>query len=236
MMNLRSVAALLSISSLLACATAINDDGSGLGSLMAAGSDSGGSGSVEEGGAPAAGGAPARAGAPASAAGRGSGSGSAGKGAGGTGTGAGGRGGGAAGRGGGTAGRGGIGAAGTGTGTGTGGRTGTGSAGGSAAGAPGSAGGTGIAPCDNAKDIPATASNTGELGTVGAACYRTKAKFNALTCSSFDGRTLKVNGVVSKCDGVATFAPAIDGWNYFDISEGKFTYAQMGWFCTLASC
>ena len=234
MMNLRSVAALLSISSLLACATAINDDGSGLGSLMAAGSDSGGSGSVEEGGAPAAGGAPARAGAPASAAGRGSGSGSAGKGAGGTGTGAGGRGGGAAGRGGGTAGRGGIGAAGTGTGTG--GRTGTGSAGGSAAGAPGSAGGTGIAPCDNAKDIPATASNTGELGTVGAACYRTKAKFNALTCSSFDGRTLKVNGVISKCDGVATFAPAIDGWNYFDISEGKFTYAQMGWFCTLASC
>ena len=78
-------------------------------------------------------------------------------------------------------------------------------------------------------------SNTGEVGA-GAACFRTKTKFNALTCSSFDGHTLKVNGVISKCDGVGTFAPAIDGWNYFDISAGMYPYAQMGWFCTLASC
>jgi len=72
--------------------------------------------------------------------------------------------------------------------------------------------------------------NTGAVGTAGAACFRTKATFNSIVCSSFDGRTVKVNGMLAVCGMKQTFAPAVDGWNYFDISPGMYTYVQLGWY------
>jgi len=224
-MNLRSVGALLAISAALSCATAINDDGAATGEYMppVAGSDAGGSAGLgDEGGAPTAGAAP-QAGAPSSA-----GKGGSGNSAGATGKGGSGNSAGATSKGGsgGT-----VGVAGAAVG----GKAGTSSsgAGGSAAGAAGAgtAGGGAVGPCDNPKDLAtAPTGNTGSLGTVGAACYRTKSTFNTLVCSSWDGRTVKVNGMTAACGVKTTFAPAIDGWNYFDISAGKYDYAQLGWF------
>jgi hypothetical protein len=71
--------------------------------------------------------------------------------------------------------------------------------------------------------------NTGNIGTA-AACYRTKASFNAIVCSSMDDRTVKVNGMLAKCSTVTAFPPAIDGWSYFDISAGTVEWASLGWY------
>ena len=69
------------------------------------------------------------------------------------------------------------------------------------------------------------------FGTLDAVCFRTQDKFNTLGCSNFDGRTIKVNGVDAPCTGTkATFAPAIDGWNYFDVSAGTLVYASFNWY------
>ena len=232
MMNLRSVGALLAISTVLACATATYDDavpespGPGAG----AGADNGGgSGLVEEGGAPAGGapaggaapqaGAPGAAGKPGSA---GSGNGSGGK-PGSAGSGSGGKPG--------SAGSGGtVGASGAAN---MGGKAGTSSSGGgSAAGSPGtggSAGGTTVEPCANPKDV--TGGNTGSVGSAGPACFRTKETFNTIGCSNFAGRTLKVNGVLDACDAIKkTFPAMIDGWNYFDVSAGTNTSAGVYWY------
>jgi endoglucanase len=237
MTNLRSVGALLAISAVLSCATAINQEG-GSDAYPTAGSDSGGSGGmVEEGGAPA-GGSPQAAGGP-SAAGSGGG-GSAGKGGSGAGGKAGSGSGGSASGGragsgsGGRIGSGGtVGVAGS-SGSSTGGKAGTssGGAGGSAAGSDGTAGGGTMGPCDSPIDLPNTSTgNSGNFNTAGAVCYRTKATFNSLNCSNFDDRTIKVNGKLDPCTGTkTTFAPAIDGYNYFDVSAGKFSYASFGWY------
>ncbi|HKO47034.1 MAG TPA: hypothetical protein VJV79_04885, partial [Polyangiaceae bacterium] len=116
----------------------------------------------------------------------------------------------------------------------------SGAGGGSAGGSLGTAGGTSTGPCSNPKDLPAAASgDTGSVGTTAAACYRTKSAFTAVVCSNFQGRTFKVNDVTvvvnntdGSCTSPAMFAPAIDGWNYFDIGAGMHTYAQLGWFST----
>jgi len=226
-MNLRSVGALLAISAALSCATAINQE-AGLEPLPMAGSDSGGgAGLGEEGGAPA-GGAP-QAGAPGSAgkgdAGKGGTTGTAGKGGGGTGgkggTGGGGGKGGAGGRGGsgGT-----VGVAGSNVG----GKAGTGSSGAGG----GSAGGGSTGPCQNPVDLPSGANgNSGNFGSTGPACFRTKSTFNNVGCSNFEGRTLKVNDVVVACPALsATFAPAIDGWTYFEASGGPNVSASFYWY------
>ncbi|HEY0464251.1 MAG TPA: hypothetical protein VGC79_08585 [Polyangiaceae bacterium] len=226
MMNLRSVGALLAISAVLSCATAIND-GTVPGPPTAtagSGSDSGG-GPGDEGGGPAAGGAPQEAGAPgiAGKASGGSSTGSAGKGSGGSTTGSGGS----------TTGSGGtVGVAGSSTG----GKAGTGSSTGGASSA-GAGGGTPVAGyCDNPVDLPATATNTGSVGKA-AACFRAKVTFNAITCSNMDAdpppdgrRTVKVNGMLATCGTKAEFPPAIDGWSYFEISAGTFDWAQVGWY------
>ncbi|HEY3253210.1 MAG TPA: hypothetical protein VGJ91_04645, partial [Polyangiaceae bacterium] len=99
-------------------------------------------------------------------------------------------------------------------------------AGGSSAGA---GGGTTAGYCENPIDLPAAAMNTGNIGTA-AACYRTKASFNAIVCSSMDDRTVKVNGMLAKCSTVTAFPPAIDGWSYFDISAGTVEWASLGWY------
>jgi hypothetical protein len=224
MMNLRSVGALLAISAALSCATAINQE-AGVDPSPMAGSDSGGgAGLAEEGGAPA-GGAP-QAGAPAEA-----GKGGAGKGGGGA-TGGGGKGG--SGGATGTAGRGGsggsVGVAGS-AGSSAAGRGGTssGGTGGGSAGSIGTAGGTSTGPCENPVDLPATAMNTGNIGTA-AACFRTKATFNTIVCSNMADRMVKVNGMSATCGVKTAFPPAIETWNYFDITAGAMSYAQLGWF------
>ena len=234
MMNLRSVGGLLAISTVLSCATAINDGTVPGPQTLTAGSDSGGgAGLDEEGGAPA-GGAP-QAGAPNNSAGK-SGSGKGGSGSAGTG------GSGSAGKGGsgsagsGSAGKGGSGSGGTvgASGSSTGGKAGTSSSGaaGSSAGADGTAGAPSTGPCASPVDLPTAATgNSGNFNTLGAVCFRTKSTFNSLGCSNFAGRTIKVNDVLDTCDGKKkTFAAAIDGWNYFDVSAGTLSYASFGWY------
>jgi hypothetical protein len=225
MKNLRGVGGLIAIGALLSCATAIND-GVPDSLPQTVGPAQGGDGTDPEGqgGAPAAGGAPESAGTPGSA-----GKGEAGKGAGG-GVGSGGKGGGAAGS---TSKGGSTGSGGT-VGVGgaivaAGGKAGAGSsaAGDSSGGVGG--GSTTAGYCDNPVDLPATATNTGNIGKA-AACFRTKAVFNAITCSSMDDRTVKVNGALAKCSTVSTFPPAIDGWSYFDITAGAVEWAQVGWY------
>jgi hypothetical protein len=72
--------------------------------------------------------------------------------------------------------------------------------------------------------------NSGGFGTTGAVCLRTTEKFNTLTCSNWDGRTIKVNGVLAMCGVKTTFAPMIDGFNYFDVSAGKYDFAGFVWY------
>jgi hypothetical protein len=224
MKNLRSVGGLLAISAVLSCATAINDGTvPGPSTPPDAGSDAGGgAGLPEEGGAPGAGGSTPQAGGPASAGKGGGGSGSAGS------PGTGGKGGGTAG----STGKGGSGSGGTvgvaGSSS-TGGKAGTGSSGAGGSSVAGAGGGSAAGYCDNPVDLPATAMNTGNIGTA-AACFRTKATFNTIVCSNMADRTVKVNGMLAMCSVKTAFPPAIDGWNYFDITAGAMSYAQLGWF------
>jgi hypothetical protein len=72
---------------------------------------------------------------------------------------------------------------------------------------------------------------TPNFGTTGAVCYRTTETFNSLGCSNFDGRTVKVNGVVVACGTAkATFAAPIGGYTYFDVSAGTYAYASIFWY------
>ena len=222
-MNLRSVGALLAISTALSCATAINNDVPP-GPSATAGFDSGGGAGLEEAGGESAGGAP-QAGAPGGAGKGGTGKGGSGSGSAGAGKGGNGSAGAGKGGSGGT-----VGVAGA-SGSNSGGKAGTSSsgAGGGSAASGGSAGGTGIAPCENAKDV--TGGQSGNFNTKGAVCLRTKETFNTVGgCYGWDGRTIKVNGTVATCMVKTTFPAAIDGWNYFDVSAGTNEFAGFSWF------
>jgi len=213
MMNWRTACVLLGLSSLLACAKATTDDLSG----DSGGADSGG-GAFSDGGAPA-GGAPN------------AGTNSAGTNNGGAGAPvAGGSTGGAPGHAGaagastgghsGTSSGGAAGAAGKGGGT---------SVGGAAGAGGGSGGATSTGPCANPIDI--MGKKSGEVGLAGG-CFRTMETFNSLGCSNFTGgRTIKVNGMLDPCAGAkTTFAPLIDGYNYFEVSAGDVAYASFFWY------
>jgi hypothetical protein len=90
--------------------------------------------------------------------------------------------------------------------------------------------GGGSGACANPVDIPSNATDY-SLGTTDGACVRTKATFNSLVCTNWGGRTLKVNGVTAQCTASkSTFAPAIDGYNYFEIGAGLYSYAAFAWF------
>jgi len=119
-----------------------------------------------------------------------------------------------------------------GTNPGTGGTGGTSGTGGTGTGSGGSAtGGTsGNGTCDSPVDLDASV-NTYGLLTTGAACFRTPLSFNAVACTQWAGRTLKINGAVVLCTGSQiTVPPAIGGYSYFDISAGDSSYAAIGWF------
>jgi hypothetical protein len=79
--------------------------------------------------------------------------------------------------------------------------------------------------------VPSGTNSYSNLGTTGSVCLRTTASFNAVVCSNWGGRTLKVNGVLAPCNPMKqTFAPAISGYTYFDISAGDYSYAGIAWF------
>ena len=85
-----------------------------------------------------------------------------------------------------------------------------------------SGGGTG-GTCAN----PITFSgNTGNFNTTGAVCYRTNATINGWGCSNFDGRTLTVGGVARTC-GQLPITKSSDGYYYFAVTAGQFSWASM---------
>lgn len=233
MMKLRSVSALVVLGSIAACATATN---SGPVADSSAGASNGSSGSPSSsGGAPAGGSAQAgaatagapSAGAPSSTAGAATGGSSTGGAA-------------TAGSSTGGAATGGAATAGASTGGATAHAGATGVAGAAVGGSAGTSSSAGGSPTDGdggilagacANPIDASMGKTPNFGTTGAVCYRTTETFNSLGCSNFDGRTVKVNGVVVACGTAkATFAAPIGGYTYFDVSAGTYAYASIFWY------
>lgn len=87
-------------------------------------------------------------------------------------------------------------------------------------------GGTG-APCAN----PVTfTGQSGNFNTAGAACLRTTAAVRGWGCSNFQGRTVSVNGgaATSTCGaGPFPLAKASDGYTYFSVTAGTYTWASL---------
>ena len=75
-----------------------------------------------------------------------------------------------------------------------------------------------------------TGGKSGNFGTTGPVCLRTTETFNTIGCSNWGGRTIKVNGVLATCNVKGTFAPMIDGYNYFDVSAGDVDFAGFVWY------
>ena len=85
-----------------------------------------------------------------------------------------------------------------------------------------SGGGTG-GTCAN----PVTFTNqTGNFNTTGAVCYRTNQNIAGWGCSNFDGRTLTVGGVARTC-GQLPLTRAADGYYYFAVTAGQFSWASL---------
>jgi len=68
--------------------------------------------------------------------------------------------------------------------------------------------------------------NTGNFNTTGAVCYRTNANINGWGCSNFDGRTVTVGGVARSC-GQLPLARSADGYYYFAVTAGTYTWASL---------
>jgi predicted carbohydrate-binding protein with CBM5 and CBM33 domain len=82
-------------------------------------------------------------------------------------------------------------------------------------------------PCAN----PVTfTGNTSNFNTAGAVCYRTSQTVNGWGCSNFAGRTVSVNGgTASGTCGAGPFplSKASDGYTYFSVSAGTYTWASL---------
>jgi hypothetical protein len=90
--------------------------------------------------------------------------------------------------------------------------------------------GGGDEPCVPAKTITGSGNVTsGNFETTGAFCFRTPDNIIGWNCSNFDGRTLKVNNVTETC-GTLPLPDKINGYYYFDASEGGFGYASIYWY------
>jgi hypothetical protein len=87
-------------------------------------------------------------------------------------------------------------------------------------------GGGGDEPCVPAKTV--TGGKTGDFGTKDAFCLKTAESIAGWNCSSFDGRTLKVNNVTETC-GTLPLPAKINGYYYFDASAGSYIYAAIYW-------
>ena len=85
-----------------------------------------------------------------------------------------------------------------------------------------SGGGTG-GTCAN----PVTFTNqSGNFNTTGAVCYRTNMNIQGWGCSNFDGRTVTVGGVARTC-GQLPLTKAADGYYYFAVTAGQFSWASL---------
>jgi endo-1,4-beta-xylanase len=82
-------------------------------------------------------------------------------------------------------------------------------------------------PCSN----PVTfTSNSGSFGTTGAICLRTAMLVQGWGCSSFEGRTVSVNGgaATSSCGaGPFPLPQADDGYTYFYVTAGSYPWATL---------
>jgi predicted carbohydrate-binding protein with CBM5 and CBM33 domain len=85
----------------------------------------------------------------------------------------------------------------------------------------------GGAPCAN----PVTFTNqSGNFNTAGAICLRTSATVSGWGCSNFQGRTVSVSGgaATSTCGaGPFPLPKASDGYTYFSVSAGTYTWASL---------
>jgi hypothetical protein len=91
-------------------------------------------------------------------------------------------------------------------------------------------GGGGSEPCVPAKTV--TGGQTGNFGTTGAFCFRTAENIaGGWGCSSFTGRTVKVNGIAETC-GAMPLPAKVNGYYYFDSSAGtgSLDYAAIYWY------
>jgi hypothetical protein len=84
----------------------------------------------------------------------------------------------------------------------------------------------GTTPCSN--PVTMTGGQSGNFNTAGAVCLRTSAAVNGWGCSNFSGRTVSVNGgtAASAC-GAMPVSKWTDGYTYFSISAGTYTWASL---------
>jgi hypothetical protein len=65
--------------------------------------------------------------------------------------------------------------------------------------------------------------------TQGPVCLRVTLDIAGWGCSNFEGRTLKVNGMVVQCAELP-LPSKVDGAYYFDVSAGEHEYASLYWY------
>ena len=82
-------------------------------------------------------------------------------------------------------------------------------------------------PCTGA--ITVTGGQSGNFNTTSAVCYRTADTINGWGCSNFAGRTVAVNKVAEACGAMPLPAKWSDGYRYFAISAGTYSYASFYW-------
>ena len=80
-------------------------------------------------------------------------------------------------------------------------------------------------PCTEPRDF--SEGQTGPFGTEGALCFRTCDEIEGWGCSSFDGRTVKVNGKDIECG--SKLPGKLGPFYYFEASAGSFPYAAIYW-------
>lgn len=80
-------------------------------------------------------------------------------------------------------------------------------------------------PCPSPKDI--SGGNTHQFGTPGSFCFRTCDEIQGWGCSTFDGRTVKVNGTTVTCG--QALPPKVGSFYYFDVSAGLYDYSAIYW-------
>jgi hypothetical protein len=82
-------------------------------------------------------------------------------------------------------------------------------------------------PCANPETL--TGGQSGSFNTTGPVCARIAAPINGWGCSSFDERTISVDGTPVTCDEMPLPAPWSDGYYYFSVSAGEYAWAGLYW-------
>jgi len=68
--------------------------------------------------------------------------------------------------------------------------------------------------------------NSGNFNTTSAVCYRTNVNVSGWGCYNFDGRAVTVGGVTRTC-GQLPLTRAADGYYYFAVTAGQFSWAGL---------